>query len=92
MLNEIRSKYLKKKSVKSVEMVFLALMCLLIAGCSGEEADGPLFRLLDNKEIGIEFSNYLTYDKDFNVYKYRNFYNGGGVADGYIYGIQSQSK
>ncbi len=82
MLNEIRSKYLKKKSVKSVEMVFLALMCLLIAGCSGEEADGPLFRLLDNKEIGIEFSNDLTYDKDFNVYKYRNFYNGGGVAIG----------
>ena len=33
---------------------------------------------------GIDFSNDLTYDNDFNVYKYRNFYNGGGVSIGDI--------
>ena len=44
--------------------------------------DGPLFSLKDNAAIGIDFSNDLSYTKDFNVYKYRNFYNGGGVAIG----------
>ena len=33
-------------------------------------------------ESGIDFTNTLTETKDFNVFKYRNFYNGGGVAAG----------
>jgi hypothetical protein len=44
----------------------------------------PLFQMKDNAAIGVEFSNDLSYTKDFNVYKYRNFYNGGGVAIGDI--------
>ncbi|NRA48445.1 MAG: CRTAC1 family protein, partial [Phaeodactylibacter sp.] len=43
---------------------------------------GPLFELKDNERTGIDFSNDLTYTSEFNVYKYRNFYNGGGVAIG----------
>ena len=43
-----------------------------------------LFELKDNIKIGISFSNDLGFDNDFNVYKYRNFYNGGGVALGDI--------
>ena len=43
-----------------------------------------LFELKDNSKIGISFSNGLGFDNDFNVYKYRNFYNGGGVALGDI--------
>lgn len=39
-----------------------------------------LFRLVPAKESGIDFSNDLSYDQDFNIFKYRNFYNGGGVA------------
>jgi enediyne biosynthesis protein E4 len=42
------------------------------------------FSLLDNEQIGMDFSNDLTYSQDFNVYKYRNYYNGGGVAIGDI--------
>ena len=34
--------------------------------------------------IGVNFSNNLKFNDDFNVYKYRNFYNGGGVALGDI--------
>lgn len=48
------------------------------------QSAGPLFVLRDNAETGIGFSNDLTYTNDFNVYKYRNFYNGGGVAIGDI--------
>ncbi|HMQ48745.1 MAG TPA: VCBS repeat-containing protein [Saprospiraceae bacterium] len=69
----------------------IALYLLLFAlfGCknspSPDAASTPgseLFELKDNKAIGIDFSNDLTYTQDFNVYKYRNFYNGGGVAIG----------
>lgn len=42
------------------------------------------FELKKNQLIGIDFSNDLTFTDDFNVYKYRNFYNGGGVALGDI--------
>lgn len=64
---------------------FMALLSLL--ACQNERSadskpEGPLFNLKDNTAIGIDFSNDLSYTKDFNVYKYRNFYNGGGVAIG----------
>lgn len=53
-------------------------------GSDPQSSSAPLFTLRDNAEVGINFSNDLTYTKDFNVYKYRNFYNGGGVAIGDI--------
>lgn len=70
-------------------VVYWALLCLLF-GCNEgntpttEQSQGDLFELRDNEAIGIEFSNDLTYTAEFNVYKYRNFYNGGGVAIGDI--------
>ena len=55
----------------------------LIVGCTGI-GDSTQFELKDNAEIGISFENNLSYSDDFNVYKYRNYYNGGGVALGDI--------
>ena len=43
-----------------------------------------LFTLLDAKETGINFLNKVKNQKNFNIFKYRNFYNGGGVAIGDI--------
>ena len=43
-----------------------------------------LFELQDLSSIGIEFSNDLDFTNEFNVYKYRNYYNGGGVSLGDI--------
>lgn len=43
-----------------------------------------IFKLLDTKTTGIDFQNTLSYDPEFNVYRYRNYYNGGGVAIGDI--------
>ena len=67
-------------------IAFLVLFSMLFA--CGEQNQtgtvGDLFELKDNKAIGIDFSNDLSYNQDFNVYKYRNFYNGGGVAIGDI--------
>jgi hypothetical protein len=43
-----------------------------------------LFRKLDTAQTNINFSNDLVYDAEFNIYTYRNFFNGGGVAIGDI--------
>jgi hypothetical protein len=42
----------------------------------------PLFSRLSSNETGISFSNDIKETQDFNVFRYRNFYNGGGVAIG----------
>ena len=39
---------------------------------------------MPSSKTGIDFSNNLEYNRDFNIYTYRNFYNGGGVAIGDI--------
>ena len=63
------------------------LICLigLVFSCSENITDDPsMFELKNNSAIGIDFENNLDYTNDFNVYKYRNFYNGGGVSLGDI--------
>jgi enediyne biosynthesis protein E4 len=44
----------------------------------------PLFTRLETAQTGISFVNEVHDKKEFNVFKYRNFYNGGGVAIGDI--------
>jgi hypothetical protein len=60
---------------------FLFLV-LLSSACSTEEKAPPLFEEIAPESSGVNFKNDLTFDKDFNVFTYRNFYNGGGVAIG----------
>ena len=56
--------------------------CVFVFVCN---IDKPkLFELQNLDSIGINFSNDLTFSNDFNVYKYRNYYNGGGVSLGDI--------
>ncbi len=43
-----------------------------------------LFRKLSTQETGIDFINTLTVSPDLDVFRYRNYYNGGGVAIGDI--------
>ncbi len=66
---------------------FFFLLLLVVWGCEKkqQEAGGaPLFTLLEAGQTGVDFANTLTFDEDFNIYRYRNFYNGGGVAIGDI--------
>ena len=49
-----------------------------------QEVENPLFTLLDPQESGFDFTNEVVNQKNFNIFKYRNFYNGGGVAIGDI--------
>src|SRR5678810_1083912 len=47
-----------------------------------EKKQQTLFTLKNN--TGINFINKVENTKDFNIFSYRNFYNGGGVAIGDI--------
>jgi hypothetical protein len=62
----------------------VAAFSLALFACTQEAPITTLFTQMDLAEAGIDFQNDLTYDKDFNVFTYRNFYNGGGVAVGDI--------
>ncbi|OLD17972.1 MAG: hypothetical protein AUJ01_08305 [Acidobacteria bacterium 13_1_40CM_3_65_5] len=48
--------------------------------------NGQLFTLLLSSYTGVTFANRLDETRDFNVFTYRNFYNGGGVAIGDLSG------
>lgn len=69
-------------------VVVIAAACAVVwmSGCSKdqEQASDALFTSLSSAQTGIDFANQLKYDKEFNIYTYRNFYNGGGVAAGDI--------
>lgn len=58
-------------------------MAVLLISCSSNEKSTPaLFELMPN--TGIRFVNNVQHTKDFNIFTFRNFYNGGGVALGDI--------
>lgn len=64
---------------KKWSLVFAGVVVLW--SCNGGQKN-TLFSLQPNDETGITFINQLT-DKDrTNVFSYRNYYNGGGVAIG----------
>lgn len=62
-----------------------SFFCFLILCCScRQEKKSTLFVLQDPAQTGINFTNQVENTKDFNIFSYRNFYNGGGVAIGDI--------
>src|SRR5689334_12147300 len=66
---------------------FLALVTMSVLSwhCNSNTHNDPvqpLFKVLDNKATGIDFRNDLTYNKEFNLFKYIYFYNGSGVGVG----------
>ncbi|MFK7925992.1 MAG: VCBS repeat-containing protein [Bacteroidia bacterium] len=74
--------------MKQLALGLLGLgICLtLLNACSSSRdnnvSQGPLFTLLDSQQSGINFTNRLPNQDEFNIYTYRNFYNGAGVAIG----------
>ena len=54
----------------------------ILFGCHSKPSVSPLFEVLDNKITGLDFNNKLSYNKDFNLFKYMYFYNGSGVGAG----------
>src|SRR5690242_1808727 len=64
--------------MKSSKLAFL-LFALSFFSCNSNKQK-TLFT--EVKDSNVNFTNTLTESKSFNVFNYRNFYNGGGVAIG----------
>ena len=64
----------------------VVIFCILLFATNffscNEKKQLTLFTLKNN--TGINFINKVENTKDFNIFSYRNFYNGGGVAIGDI--------
>lgn len=66
--------------------LFIALFVCVITSCKNSKEQNVKFpfKLMDTAETGINFVNRVENTDDFNVFLYRNFYNGGGVGIGDI--------
>src|SRR5687768_16328611 len=53
---------------------------IFFVGCKPEKKESPLFEVLDSKQTGLDFSNELSYNQEFNLFKYLYFYNGSGIG------------
>jgi enediyne biosynthesis protein E4 len=66
-------------------VILLVLLAVLTPGCR-KAGQQHLFKLLPASVTNAEFSNELDYSEQleskFNIYTFRNFYNGGGVGVG----------
>ena len=62
----------------------LVLVIGFLVGCrSGQQSPSdPLFKKLSANETHINFANNVSDSKELNIFNYRNFYHGGGVAIG----------
>ncbi|MEY4963954.1 MAG: putative adhesin [Bacteroidota bacterium] len=66
-----------------LKRIFFFILFGILVSCSKGNPD-TLFTPLDSSETGIDFINEVKNGKNMNIFKYRNFYNGGGVAIGDI--------
>src|ERR1700736_1715220 len=83
-------------SALRLRLCYLLPAFYLGAACAGNEkqqekasgrttappVDGRLFTLLPSSYTGVHFENRVDFTPEMNVFTYRNFYNGGGVAVG----------
>lgn len=68
---------------------YLILILVFLYSCNQENSTQidnslELFTLLSKEQTQINFENKIRNSKEYNIFKYRNFYNGGGVGIGDI--------
>lgn len=88
--------------MRLVQGLIFLLVSFSLLSCSDTHRPQTLFQLLEPDSTGVKFRNNLSFDQEFNIYTYRNFYNGGGVGIGdfnndnlvdiYLTGNQSKNK
>ena len=72
-----------KKQIHCLKLLYSStILLLLIVGCTSKQPTKTLFDLVPSSSSGIQFINKVENTEDFNIFSYRNFYNGGGVAIG----------
>ena len=69
--------------IRSARLLFILLAAGFVAGCSGPQevpSGDRLFTLIPSSWTGVRFENRLRPTESFNVFTYRNYFNGGGVG------------
>lgn len=63
---------------------FVLGVSISLNSCQKSETSkqNTLFQKIDSSQSGLTFRNDLLFDEKFNIFTYRNYYNGGGVALG----------
>ncbi|MEX0929519.1 MAG: VCBS repeat-containing protein [Balneolales bacterium] len=69
-------------SVIFINLILVSMQCT----DTPDKPSEPLFEQLPASETRVDFENNLTPSEEFNMYIFRNFYNGGGVALGDVSG------
>ncbi len=74
-----------------MRILLLISIVFIVSSCSEDTkrnlsssttGGSSLLQDLPSSHTGIDFINEITNTKDFNIFNYRNFYNGGGVGIG----------
>jgi hypothetical protein len=82
--------FLLENQMRKTRYILLIGMLVSIAACDksaspeSSTAEPALFEAIDSDYSGVTFVNHVENQRNFNIFKYRNFYNGGGVAIGDI--------
>src|SRR5881394_1587015 len=64
-------------------LIYILPFLFFIISCKEQkQKTNTLFEQLGTDSTNIDFVNKLTYNDQFNIFTYRNYYNGGGVAIG----------
>src|SRR6201996_1155941 len=63
-------------------LLVITFFCISCRQQKQSNSEDTLFKLQPSSQTGITFNNKVIDDGEFNVFNYRNFYNGGGVAIG----------
>lgn len=63
---------------------FLVIVCCFFLSCKNNDAGNAdtLFEMIPSSQSGIVFNNKVQDTKELNIFNFRNFYNGAGVAIG----------
>ena len=73
--------YMKPLYSRSL-ILFVSFFAFSCHRKNDKDSSETLFQLMPSSTTGITFNNKVKDDGEFNVFNYRNFYNGGGVAIG----------
>jgi hypothetical protein len=68
---------LNRNTLFSLIVIFIGL-----SSCTNNDVKDPLFSLQSNDALGVDFVNQLVDKSQTNIFTFRNYYNGGGVAIG----------
>jgi hypothetical protein len=69
-------------NLRVFRQLFSLFFIILLFSCNNSSNKNSLFELLDTQSTGINIINEIETTRDLHVFRYRNFYNGGGVSIG----------